>query len=98
MSCEVALTARSLVVHDLCTMARTPPNPIRAYKVREDLTYSQLAERLGISEDYARKLGSDGRTSVSPHMARQFEDRTTGGIRYAAVMRWIDWHQRQTAA
>lgn len=64
-------------------------NPIRRYKDREKLTYPSLAERLGISEDYARKLGSDGVTTVAPRMAMQFEARTSGAISYRDVMRWV---------
>ena len=71
-------------------MAREP-NPIRRYKLRHDLTFPALAEALGISEDYAKKLGTPrGVTSLSPEMAKQFERLTNGEIRFLDVMRWIE--------
>lgn len=82
----------------MCTIYARMKNPIRAYKDRHALTYVELAERLGISEDYARKLGASLRCSMSPAMARQLESRTRGGIRYLEVMRWIDWHQRRKSS
>lgn len=80
-------------------MARKPVrNPVRRYKVRERITYVTLAERLDISEDYARKLGAGLVTSVSPAMARQFEQRSRGGIKYIDMMRWIEAHLDGAAA
>jgi len=64
-------------------------NPIRRYKDRHKLTYPELALRLGISEDYAKKLGSDGVRSVSLAKAKDFERRTDGEIRFAALIRWM---------
>ena len=71
-------------------MAPSRPNPIRRYKDRERITYSVLAERLGISEDYARKIGASLVTSVSPDTAKMFETRTDGRIKYIDVMRWVE--------
>ena len=74
-------------------MARRPVrNPVRRYKTSEGITYVILAERLGISEDYARKLGAGLVTSVSPAMAYQFEERSEGAIKYIAMMRWAEAH------
>jgi hypothetical protein len=73
-------------------------NPVRHYKDNEGVTYVDLAERLGISEDYARKLGAGLVTSVSPAMARQFEDRTDGRIKYIEMMRWVEAHLDGAAA
>lgn len=70
-------------------MPKAPVNPIRRYKDREGITYTVLAERLGISEHYARKIGVDLARSVSPSLARQFEERSGGKIRYLDVMRWV---------
>ena len=67
-------------------------NPLRRYKDREKITYSVLAERLGISEDYARKLGCGIVTSVSPAMAKQLEQRSSGQIRYLDMMKWAERH------
>jgi len=64
-------------------------NPIRRYKERHELTYEQLALALGISPDYAKKLGSDCVGSVSLAKARDFERRTDGEIRFQAVIRWM---------
>lgn len=69
---------------------RLTPNPIRRYKDRNALTYPQLARRLGISEDYARKLGApNGIRTVSASLAMAFERRTRGAIRFLDVMRWV---------
>lgn len=68
--------------------ARRSRNLIRAYKDAEDLTYPRLAKRLGISLDYAKKLGSGAVVGVSPRMAKQFERRSGGALTYDALMRW----------
>lgn len=77
---------------------RRRANPIRKYKDREKITYPVLAERLGISEDYARKLGASLLTTVSPEKAKQFEQRTRGAIKYIDVMRWVESHLPNGAA
>jgi hypothetical protein len=64
-------------------------NPIRRYKERHKITYDQLARVLGISPDYAKKLGSDCVGSVSLAKARDFERRTEGEIKFSAVVRWM---------
>ena len=65
-------------------------NPIRRYKDRRGLTYPQLAVQLGISHDYARKLGSpNGLRCVSNRLALQIEERTGGEITFLALMRWV---------
>lgn len=73
-------------------------NPFRHYKDAEGVTYVALAKRLDISEDYARKLGAGIVTSVSPAMARQFETRTNGRIKYTEMMRWVEEHLAGRAA
>jgi len=54
---------------------------IRDYKARHGLTYRELAQRLGIGPDLARKLGCGLRTRTSIRTARRIERRTQGGIR-----------------
>ena len=71
-------------------MSTIKKNPIRRYKDRHELTYTDLAATLDISEDYARKIGADLVKSVSRRTALKFEERTGGEIQYADVMRWID--------
>jgi transcriptional regulator with XRE-family HTH domain len=68
---------------------RQAPNPIRRYKDRHKLTYQKLAEVLGISEDYAKKLGSGGLRSVSIAKAEEFARRTGGEISFSALIRWM---------
>jgi len=68
---------------------RQKRNPILAYKARHDLTYRELARRLGCSWDLARKLGARGRTVVSPAMALRFARRTGGELAYLDVMGWV---------
>lgn len=64
-------------------------NPIRRYKAKHELTYAQLAERFGISETYARKLGApNGLRTVSAALAQEIERATDGEIRALALMRW----------
>ena len=72
--------------------------PLRLYKERENITYRTLAERLGISEDYARKLGCGRLTSVSPKLARRIEKRSHGRITYIELMRWVERHLGDSAA
>jgi hypothetical protein len=55
--------------------------PIRRFKQARRLTYRQLAALLGISHDYARKLGCGSVRTLSPRLARQIEKRTGGEIR-----------------
>jgi len=54
---------------------------IRDYKARHDLTYRELAERLGIGESLARKLGCGLRKRTRATTARRIEQRTRGAIR-----------------
>jgi len=69
---------------------RAARNPILAYKSRHDLTYRELARRLGCSWDLARKLGAPrGDTVVSAAMALRFHRRTRGELAYADVMSWV---------
>jgi DNA-binding transcriptional regulator YdaS (Cro superfamily) len=63
-------------------------NPIRRYKDRYGLTYPKLAKRLGISEDYAKKLGSGGVRSLSLARAKEIEDLTDGEIKFLDLVRW----------
>lgn len=65
------------------------PNPILAYKARHDMTYRELAAKLGCSWDLARKLGARGKTVVSPAMAARFHRRTGGELAYLDVMAWV---------
>lgn len=84
-------------MHDLCTM-RGAANPFLRFKRRRErelrrrFTYREMADQLGISEDLARKLGCESVTSVSPKLAKQFEERSDGAIRYLDVMRWVERH------
>ena len=99
LSCINGLDGRRFRMHAEC-MARARRkhlrqyrnNPIRRYKDQEGLTYPELAERLGISVDYARKLGASIVTSVSPEAAKQFEERTFGALEYVSIMLWIKSH------
>jgi len=66
-------------------------NPIRRYKDRHELSYPQLALRLGISHDYARKLGApNGLRTVSTTLAKKIEARTDGEISFLDLMRWAN--------
>lgn len=67
-----------------------PANPIRKWKLRNGLTYAQVAEALGISHDYARKLGAGLICHVSVVRAREIERRTKGEITFRALMRWAE--------
>jgi hypothetical protein len=71
------------------------PNPILTYKTRHDLTYRELAHRLGCSWDLARKLGARGRTVVSPAMAQRFHRRTRGELAYLDLMAWVGQRLRR---
>jgi len=63
--------------------------PVRIYKDREGITYRELADRLGLTEDYARKLGCGGVPSVSPKLALQVERRSHRRIKYREMMEWV---------
>ena len=63
-------------------------NPFRRYKDEEQVSYVVLADRLLISEDYARKLGAGIVRSVSPDTADKFDRLTGGRIAYAEMMEW----------
>ena len=82
--------------------ARTT-NPFLRLKRRRErerscrVTYKDLAEELGISEDLAKKLGCESVTSVSPRLAKQFEVRSGGAIRFMDVMRWVEAHMDPAA-
>lgn len=81
----------------MCTMpaSRSPiRNPIRAYKDRHELTYLELAKRLGCSWDYARKLGAGLVLSVSAPMAKRFDRRTRGELAFMDVMAWVGDQRR----
>lgn len=54
------------------------------------MTYVALAKHLGISQDYARKLGAGIMTSVSPKTARKLEKRSGGAIKYLDMMKWAE--------
>jgi len=71
---------------------KTPPNPFRRFKDRHGLTYSQMAERLGFSEHYARKLGAGMITRISADLALEIERRTRGELRFLDLMRWVYAH------
>lgn len=68
---------------------RTAPNPIRRYKDAHGMTYRELAKRLGISLDYAKKLGSGGLTRVSLEVAARIERKTRGEVSFAALVEWM---------
>jgi len=69
--------------------AAEPQNPIRAFKEAKSLTYRELAHLLGCSWDYARKLGAGNVRCLSSTMARQFHERTGGGLDFLTVMAWV---------
>jgi len=50
------------------------------WKLRHGLTYNEVAVRLGIDADYARKLGC-GALRPSPKLAEQIEERSGGELR-----------------
>lgn len=54
---------------------------IGRYKRVHQLTYKQLAKLLGISHDFARKLGPGLVRTVSPATAERIEKATGGEIR-----------------
>lgn len=54
---------------------------IGLFKRRHQLKYPQLATLLGISHDYARKLGAGIIVTVSPKLAAQIEERSGGEIK-----------------
>ena len=59
---------------------------LRAYKARHGLTWEALAKRLGISPDFARKLGCGDRAGISARRARRIERRSQGEIRAADLV------------
>ena len=61
-------------------MANRIETPIARYKRTHRLTYPQLAKQLGITCDYARKLGCGSVQRTSPSLAEQIEDRSGGEI------------------
>jgi predicted transcriptional regulator len=54
--------------------------PVRRFKDELGLNYRAIAAILGISDDYARKLGCGAIGHVSPRLARQFERRSGGKL------------------
>lgn len=74
------------------------PNPFVRFKRRREkeegraLTYREMADELGISEDLAKKLGCESITSVSPRLAKKLESRSHGRIKYLDMMRWVESH------
>ena len=64
-------------------------NPIRRYKLSEQLTHDQLADRLGCSVETARKTVTELIVVVSPRMAMEFERRSGSGIRFMDTMAWV---------
>ena len=69
---------------DMCTlvprMATAGTTPLGRWKLRHDLNYEQVGERLGIKPDYARKIGC-GALRPSPELALQIEERSGGEIK-----------------
>ena len=61
-------------------MGERPETPIARYKRAHDLTYLELAGLLGITWDYARKLGCGSVRRTSPALAEQIEKRSDGEI------------------
>ena len=67
---------------------RRPQNPFTKYKRRHGLTYAGLKDELGCSVAFLRKLGAEQWVTVSPSLAKKFEDATGGEIAFMDVMRW----------
>jgi hypothetical protein len=63
-------------------------NPIRDYQDAEQLDLVELAERLGISLDYAKKLASGAIGSVDVARAWDFDCRTGGALKFDDVVAW----------
>ena len=61
-------------------MQKGAETPIARYKRAHGLTYPQLAGLLGITCDYARKLGCGSVRRTSPTLAEQIEQRSGGEI------------------
>ena len=62
------------------TMAKKVETPVARYKRAHGLTYPQLANILGITGDYARKLGCGSVRRTSPALAEQIEKLSGGEI------------------
>jgi hypothetical protein len=62
-------------------MPEKAETPIKRYKRTHGLTYPQVATRLGITCDYARKLGCGSVRRTSPSLAVRIEFRSGGEIR-----------------
>lgn len=63
-------------------------NPYQRLKRKRDATWAGIAELLGISHDYARKLGCGAHRSVPPSTAKEWERRTRGDLKARDVLRW----------
>ena len=61
-------------------MEKRLETPIARYKRAHGLTYLQVADLLGITWDYARKLGCGSVRRTSPALAEQIERRSGGEI------------------
>ena len=62
-------------------MANSKETPVSRYKREHGLTYPQVAQLLGITPDYARKLGCGSVQRTSPDLAEQIEKLSGGEIR-----------------
>jgi len=63
-------------------------NPYVAYRSRHQITWAEVARRLGIPHNTARQLGCGRLRSVSARRARDFEARTGGELRFEDLMAW----------
>lgn len=68
-------------------MRKRPATPVRKLKDALGVDYRELAAMLGISYDYARKLGCGSILHVSPKLAAQFERRTGGRLQARELVR-----------
>ena len=68
-------------------MRKRPPTPVRKLKDALGIDYRELAIILGISYDYARKLGCGSIRHVSPRLAQQFQRRTGGKLQARDLVR-----------
>src|SRR5687768_723267 len=69
-------------------MGCAPANPFRTYQDREDLAYAELADHLGISIEYAKKLvnGAIGHVEIS--RAWEFDRITGGELAFDDLIAW----------
>ena len=68
-------------------MKKSRTNVVRQFKEELDVDCRELAQMLGISYDYARKLVCGSIKHVSPRLAQQFARRSGGRLRARDLVR-----------